>query len=91
MGEDVKRPRADRGKRVLGDLLGLLLLVPPFRRRVAERARRRAAGWVRAGTVEVMTLREEAPREDDVRGARGRPVIDVEGEAVEENPGRLLP
>lgn len=41
---------------VLSDGLGLLLLLPPVRRRVAERIRRRAEKWVASGSVKVATF-----------------------------------
>ena len=88
---------------LLGDVAGLVLLLPPVRRRLAERLRRRAMGWVRAGNVEVMTFsstpgaflfRDEDDHDDDVERlsvtSDGREVIDVVGEVVEERPSHLL-
>lgn len=73
---------------VLGDVVGLLLLVPPLRRAVAGRIRRRAAGWVRSGDVEILSVEESfAPREDNPPPGD---VIDVHGEVIEERPARLL-
>ena len=69
----------------LGDVVGLLLLIAPLRRLVAERIRRRAQGWVRSGDVEVFTMREvlveeRAPDDDE---PRVREIIDVAGEVVD--------
>jgi UPF0716 protein FxsA len=73
---------------VISDVLGLLLLVPPVRRRVAARLRRRAEAWVASGSVRVGTIRV---RDVDAPGEARLEVIDVEGHAVEEDrPERLL-
>ena len=69
---------------VLTDVTGLLLLLPPTRKLVANAVRARFEKKVREGSVRVVTLH-------DVAGAAGvrRPsapapgVIDVEGEVVE--------
>lgn len=77
----------------LGDVIGLALLTPPLRRRLAERIRLRAGGWVQAGGTQVLTTRfvldpeeEERARPDDAAVE----IIDVEGVTVEERPERLL-
>jgi UPF0716 protein FxsA len=76
----------------LGDIIGLALLTPPLRRRLAERIRLRAGGWVQAGQTQVLTTRfvldpeEERARPDDAAVE----IIDVEGVTVEERPERLL-
>jgi UPF0716 protein FxsA len=44
---------------VLSGALGLVLLVPPVRRKIAERLRLRAAGWVQAGAVQVLGVEPE--------------------------------
>ena len=72
---------------VISDVLGLLLLVPPVRRRIAARLRRRAESWVASGTVRVGTI---DVREVDPRGGMRIEVIDVEGQPVEERPALLL-
>ena len=71
----------------LGDVLGAALFVPPVRRALAERIRRRAAGWVRAGDVEVLTYSNVSvdPRDFAPSPSFARPdVIDTVGEVVDE-------
>lgn len=76
---------------VISDALGLLLLVPPVRRRVAARLRRRAEAWVTSGSVRVDTqVRIIDVREIEPRADAPREVIDVEGFTVEDRPVRLL-
>ncbi len=70
----------------LGDLLGALLFVPPLRRALAERMRRRARGWVSRGDVEVLTWRDADVDDDEPRDERPREVIDVVGVAVDDAP-----
>jgi UPF0716 protein FxsA len=82
----------------ISDGLGVLLLIPPVRRRVTARIRRRTAAWVasgavKVGTVDVRTVWPDDPgaRIDfDPRAAAPREVIDTEGHAVEDRPERLL-
>lgn len=83
---------------VIGDVVGFALLTPPLRRKVAERIRLRAAGWVQAGQVQVLSSISEIQqddafsREEDARieviEAEG--VVVHEGIVVEERPERLL-
>jgi len=88
---------------VISDVLGILLLIPPVRRRAAAHLRRRVEAWVSSGAsrvreVRVVEVREvrEAPRAGqeslafDVRSEPPREVIEVEGYAVEERAERLL-
>jgi len=78
---------------VIGDLIGLALLVPPLRRRLAERIRLRAGGWVQAGQAQVLTVRFVEPAEDsEEQPARSEVIEAIEGEwfVVEERPERLL-
>lgn len=79
---------------LLGDLLGALLFVPPLRRALAERVRRRARGWVAHGDVEVLTWGDRVEPRDEPSDDEPREVIDVVGVAVDDDaPGapRLLP
>lgn len=70
---------------LVGDALGALLFVPPLRRALAERVRRRAQGWVSHGDVEVLTWEaRDAPVDDDA-DAPAREVIDAVGVAVDED------
>lgn len=77
---------------VIGDLIGLALLVPPLRRRLAERIRLRAGGWVQAGQAQVLTVRFVEPPEDEEERPQPARIeaIEAEGFAVEERPERLL-
>jgi UPF0716 family protein affecting phage T7 exclusion len=76
---------------VISDALGLLLLVPPVRRLVAARIRRRAEAWVASGSVRIATqVRVMEINEIDPPAEAPREVIDVEGYTVEARPERLL-
>jgi atypical dual specificity phosphatase len=76
---------------LLGDLLGIALLLPPLRRRIATRIRARAAGWVQVGQVQVLTpsaFPHEPPTSDPAPLSTLE--IEAEGVSVEERPERLL-
>ncbi|MCC6648304.1 MAG: FxsA family protein [Polyangiaceae bacterium] len=76
---------------LVGDAVGALLLVPPLRRVVAERVRRRAQGWVPEGGVEILTWSTRAPPDDDHGDDAPREIIDVEGVAVDDDRPLLPP
>ncbi|MCU0657202.1 MAG: FxsA family protein [Polyangiaceae bacterium] len=76
---------------LLGDLLGIALLLPPLRRRIATRIRARAAGWVQVGQIQVLTP-SAFPHEPPTPDPAPLSIIEIEAEgvSVEERPERLL-
>ena len=71
---------------VLTDLTGLLLLIPPTRKLVADRLRRHVERRMQDGSIQVVSYTSAGSGTGPFRGPgspRGRPVMDVEAEVVE--------